>query len=165
MDFFKKIFPPKPPTPANAEEYYERGKSRSLSGDYRGATEDFDKALKLNGGHAGALLERGKARIELKEFKGAIADCTKVIALQPKNATAYQRRAKAKDFLKDYRGAVEDLGVAIKVDPQFAIAYYERGLITMMAMKDKKRAQVDFERAAELGFTVANDALRQLYSE
>lgn len=163
MDFFKKIFPPKSPSTTNAEEYYERGKSKALSEDYRGAIEDLNKALMLNRNHASALLERGKARAELKEFKDAVADYTNAIALQPKNATAYQRRAKAKGFLKDYRGALEDLGMAIKLDPQFAIAYYERGLITMMALKDKKSAQIDFERAAELGFTVAHDALRQLY--
>jgi tetratricopeptide (TPR) repeat protein len=165
MDFLKKIFPPKSLSPTNAKEYYERGKSKALSEDYREAIEDLNKALILDRNHASALLERGKARAELKKFKEAVADYTKVIALQPKNAMAYQRRAKAKDFLKDYRGAVADLGIAIKLDPQFAIAYYERGLIAMMALKDKKNAQIDFERAAELGFTVAQDALRQLYPE
>lgn len=163
MDFFKKIFPPHLPPPKNAEEYYERGKSKALAQDYRGAIEDLNKALVLNRNHASALLERGKAHAEVKEFKEAIADYTKVIALQPKNATAYQRRAKAKDFLTDYLGALEDLELAITLDPQFAIAYYERGLIAMMVLKDKKNAQSDFERAAKLGFTVANDALRQLY--
>jgi tetratricopeptide (TPR) repeat protein len=163
MDFLKRIFPPKSPSPANAEEYYERGKSKFLSEDYRGAIEDLNKALMLNRLHAGALLERGKARAEVKEFKEAIADYTKVIVLQPKNATAYQRRAKAKDSLTDYLGALEDLELAIKFDPRFAIAYYERGLIAMMALKDRKNAQLDFERAATLGFTVAHEALRQLY--
>lgn len=165
MDFFKKIFAPKSPSPKNAEEYYERGKSKALAQDYRGAIDDLNKALMLNRNHASALLERGKARAEVKEFKEAIADYTKVIALQPKNATAYQRRAKAKDFLTDYLGALQDLEMAIKLDPQFAIAYYERGLIAMMVLKDKKNAQIDFERAAKLGFTVAHDALRQLYPE
>jgi tetratricopeptide (TPR) repeat protein len=163
MDFFKKIFPPKSPIPTSAEEYYERGKSKALAQDYRGAVEDLNKALMLNRNHASALLERGKARAELKGFKDAIADYTKVIALQPNNATAYQRRAKAKDFLTDYLGALSDLEMAIKLDPQFAIAYYERGLIAMMVLKDKKNAQIDFERAAKLGFTVAHDALKQLY--
>jgi len=165
MDFFKKIFPPKSPTPTNAEEYYERGKSKALSQDYREAIEDLNKALILNRRHASALLERGKARTELKEFREAVADFTKVIALQPKNATAYQRRAKAKDFLTDYLGALQDLETAIMLDPKYAIAYYERGMIALVALKDKKNAKIDFERAATLGFTAAHDALRQLYPE
>jgi Tfp pilus assembly protein PilF len=65
--------------------------------------------------------------------------------------------------LTDYLGALQDLEIAIKLDPQFAIAYYERELIAMMVLKDKKNAQLDFESAVKLGFTVAHDALRQLY--
>ncbi|MGA7161254.1 MAG: tetratricopeptide repeat protein [Bacteroidota bacterium] len=165
MNVLKKIFAPKSPAPVNAEEYYESGRSKALSRDYRGAIDDLNKALILNGAHVNALLERGKARAELKEFKGAIADYTKVISLQPKNANAYQKRAKAKNFLRDYTGAMHDLEMAVRLDPKFAIAYYERGMISLVGLKDKKHARIDFERAAELGFMVANDALRQLYSE
>jgi tetratricopeptide (TPR) repeat protein len=163
MDFFKKIFPPKSVTPTNAEDYYERGKAKALSQNYREAIEDLNKALILNQRHANALLERGKARAEVREFKEAVADFTKVIALQPKNATAFQKRAKAKNFLTDYHGAMRDLETAIMLDPQFAIAYYERGMIALVTLKDAKNAKIDFERAAMLGFTAARDALKQLY--
>ncbi len=165
MDFFKKIFAPKSPAPTNAEEYYESGKSKALSQDYRGAIEDLNKAIILNGHHANALLERGKARAELRGFKEAIADYTKAISLQPKNAVAYQKRAKAKNFLRDYFGAMQDLETAITLDPKFAIAYFERGMIALVGLKDKNRAKIDFERASGLGFMVADEALRQLYSQ
>ena len=165
MDFLKKIFQPKSPSPQTADEYFERGKSEALSGNYRDSIVDLNKALALNPGHMNALLERGKAKTEMKDYKGAIADYSKSLALNPSNATAFQKRATAKDRLKDYRGAIEDLDAATKLSPDFATAFYERGLIKIMAMKDKKGGQADLNRAGELGLALAYDALRQFFGD
>jgi hypothetical protein len=61
MDFFKKIFPPKSPSPTNAEEYYERGKSKAKDflTDYLGALQDLEMAIKLDPQFAIAYYERG----------------------------------------------------------------------------------------------------------
>ena len=88
---------------------------------------------------------------------------TKITLSHERRVVLRRGNSKAKNFLTECVGALDEPEKATKLDSQFAIALYEDGLIAMMVLKDKKNAQVDFEHAAKLGFTVAQDALRQLH--
>ena len=48
---------------------------------------------------------------------------------------------------------------------QSAEEYYERGLIKIMALKDKKGAQEDLYKAGELGLSIAYDALKEFFKD
>ena len=163
MEIIKKLLKKIKSPVETADELYEKGKSEAIFGNYRDAIVFLSKAIAISPTHVNALLERGKAKAEMKEHKSALADYSLVIALQPKNATAYQRRAKSKDFLKDFAGAIKDLDSAVKLQPDFAIAFYERGLIKMMALKDRVGAELDLTKAGDLGFAAGHNALKEFY--
>ena len=65
------------------------GASRFALGDYAGAIEECDQALRLDPRHAQAYNNRAAARHALRDFAGAIADCDQALALDPRYARAY----------------------------------------------------------------------------
>jgi tetratricopeptide (TPR) repeat protein len=67
-----------------AEEYYYRGKAKYPLKDYRGAIQDYSKAIELDPEYAHAYYYRGNAKVNLKDYRGAIQDYSKAIELDPK---------------------------------------------------------------------------------
>ena len=90
------------------EDYFNSGKAKSNLEDYRGAIQDYTKAIELNPNHTYAYNNRGIAKVELEDYSGAIQDYTKAIELNPNHAYAYYSRGNAKVQLQDYRGAMQD---------------------------------------------------------
>jgi len=78
------------------EEYFNSGKAKYKLKDYRGAIQDYNKAIELNPKYPEAYNNRGFAKVELKDYKAAIQDYTKAIELNPNYADAYNNRGIAK---------------------------------------------------------------------
>jgi len=62
----------------DATAYYNRGNSKREVDDYKGAIEDYDKAIELNPKFANAYNSRAIAKIFLGDYKGAFEDYNKV---------------------------------------------------------------------------------------
>ena len=60
-----------------ADEYFNRGFDKSNLEDYRGAIDDFSKAIELNPNDGGAYYNRGLAKEALEDYRGAIHDIKK----------------------------------------------------------------------------------------
>jgi len=110
--------------------YYGRGNFRSKSGNYIGAVEDYNNALKLNPKYIPIYYFRGMAKASNQDYKGAVEDYTQAIKFHPEFADAYSNRGQIKmDVLRDFDGAMNDFNKAISISPNFHLAYNNRGAL------------------------------------
>ncbi|MEJ5287638.1 MAG: tetratricopeptide repeat protein, partial [Bacteroidota bacterium] len=79
-----------------AEEYVSRGNAKFEKGDFRGAIEDYTKAIEIKPNYAEAYFNRGKAEADLGGLRSAIEDFNKAIEINPNYAEAYFNRGLAK---------------------------------------------------------------------
>ncbi len=136
--------------------YLERGLIKDGSGDYRGAIQDFTKAIQINPEDEFLYSKRGRSKASLGDEIGAIQDYTKAIEIYyPKHnyhptPVYYQERGQVKIKLGDYRGAIQDFNKAIEIAPEYPWFYYWRGL-SKVKIGDKNGGCLDFSKAGELG--------------
>ena len=159
-----------------ALEYFTRGwaKGEELKW-YKGAIEDYTKAIEINPNYAYAYYNRGNVKQDLNDFKGAIEDYTKFIEVDtilddislqtimirkigefeypisnPSSIGAYRARASSKEKLKDFKGAIADYSKAIEIDSKSWDHYYYRGWAKYYS-NDMIGACQDARKAKELG--------------
>ena len=84
------------PTFESAERYFLFGNRNFQDGDYQGAIDNYDQAIRLQPDHAAAHNNRGVAKDKLGRHEEAIADCDEALRLQPGLVRAYLNRGKAK---------------------------------------------------------------------
>ena len=75
-----------------AEDYFNRGISKSDLKNYYGAIRDFTKAIKLRPNVSIAYFNRGISKENLQDYYGAIADYTKAIEIFPDYSEVYFNR-------------------------------------------------------------------------
>lgn len=108
------------------EKYYNAGCEKMMKSptDFKGAIEDFDKAIISNPTFIQAFQNRGYAKANIQDFMGAITDYNKELEIKDndpnyridKNDKVYNNRGVAKYNLKDYRGAASDFNKAIELN-------------------------------------------------
>ena len=108
-----------------AEDYFTRGLAKYDLEYYKGAVEDFNKAIQLKPDYADAYFNRGFAKNYLRDYKGAIVDLNKAIQLKPDYADAYTYRGAAKFDLKDTIGACADWSKAGELGSAKALTYFK----------------------------------------
>jgi uncharacterized protein (TIGR02145 family) len=132
-----------------AENYFNDAITKTLSDDYKGAIEDFNKAIRLNPKYTEAYLNRGRAKVALMLYGDAIIDYNKAIQLTPKDADLFVARAQAKTNLKNYAGATEDYNKAIQLSPDYMVPYW--GLAEVKeSLGDYKAAILQYTKAIKL---------------
>ncbi len=126
--------------------YNNRGNIRLEQKDFKGAMEDFNKAIELK--YEDAYNNRGILKNRLGEYKSALEDFNRA-ALHVKldKAKVYYNRGIAKLNLDDFRGAEEDFGEAIRMSPKYSSAYSNRGLVRSEKLSDLAGAIKDFDKA------------------
>ncbi len=144
--------------------YLERAYQRMEGGYYKGAEEDYTRALAVDDRNSEIWFERGLAREKLKDWTGAYADYTKAIELNEKFDKAWLGRGNVLMKLSKYNEAIEDYTVAILFRPDFALAFYNRA-IAKDRLKMTEEACLDLNRAAELGLTIERKMKAQLCGE
>ncbi|MEE3719197.1 tetratricopeptide repeat protein [Tumidithrix elongata RA019] len=95
-------------------DYVEQGDRKYDRGDYRGAIEDFNRAISLNPNNAIAYNYRSLSHSELGDLEEAIQDCNKALEIDPEYALAYFNRAGYRTGKNDLNGALEDYDRAIQ---------------------------------------------------
>lgn len=124
--------------------YYDQGKFHYKLGDYKGAIENFNRALLYNPNDANAYVNRGNARYEIaqhssnpnQEYQAAIADFDQALQINPATEQAYLSRgivrhdtAKySKDVDRSYLAAIADFDQTVRLNPANAEAYVKRGI-------------------------------------
>ena len=97
-------------------DWFRSGEKKYSNGDYRGAINDFTKAIDINPQFENAYRLRGFSRDNLDDHIGAIEDFTSIIEINGDDPSAYAWRGSAKIDLDDYQGAITDLNQAIEID-------------------------------------------------
>ena len=60
-----------------AEDHFYSGNTKYELKDYKGAIQDYTKAIELNPNHASAYYSRGNAKVQLQDYRGAMQDYIK----------------------------------------------------------------------------------------
>ena len=129
--------------------YNNRGYLKNEKGDFKGAIEDFDKAIAINSTNVEAYNNRGLAKANMGNNPEAIVDYNKAIAIDPKYEKAYNNRGLAKANMGDNLKAIEDYNKAISINPNYAEAYCNRG-IAKANMGDNPKALEDYNKAISI---------------
>ena len=95
-----------------AEEYFNKGTTKAEKGDYRGAIQDYNKAIELKPNYTKAYNNRGYAKHDLGDQRGALQDFNKAIELNPNDARAYSNRGVIKIKLGQKDSGCLDLSKA-----------------------------------------------------
>lgn len=132
-----------------AVTYSNRGNAKVALGDYRGAIEDCDQAIKINPGEANAYYNRGNANACLGDHDAARRDYGQAIILKPDYAEAYCNLGITEGILENYHGAIANLDRAIELKPDYTDAYYNQGLVKA-TLREYRNAIADYDRAIEL---------------
>ena len=110
-----------------ADDYYQAGTDKFSQGDFQGAVQYFDQAIRMNPKMSNAYNSRGVAKFYLGQYSKAISDYNKAIEYNSKFALAFYNRANAKLSMSDYKGAIADYTKTLDLNPQNSNAYVGRG--------------------------------------
>ena len=92
--------------------FHLRGKLHLISGNYKAAVTDFDRAMKLGKTDANMLLDRAEALIKQKMYQEAVRDCTQALRIKTiENADeirAYRTRSTAFEAMGKKDLAIKD---------------------------------------------------------
>lgn len=111
---------------ADVVNYINNGSQKCKLKDYKGAIQDYDKALSISPISYEAYYNRGACRYFLRDFNGAINDFSMVILLNPNYSNAYSYRGLCKIQLKNYSDAIKDCDKALKINPNdYRASYYK----------------------------------------
>ncbi len=146
--------------PATASRLVTEGLERARQGDYRGATERYDRAIRADPANAEAYAHRGFARMALGDAPGGEADLrqavhlriagwTAAIARKPDDVQTLLRRGVAHADLGEYRAAIEDYDHVLRLQSANAEAYYLRGN-ARYRLGDQAGAITDYDAALRL---------------
>ncbi len=111
--------------------YSMRGGLKAVLGDYRGALEDYEKAVRL-------IPENYLESLAL----------------------AYGGRGNMKMQLERNKDAIKDFNKAIKLSPKDGSNYGMRGLVKTKINSKKESGCLDFSKAGELGFKEAFEYIK-----
>lgn len=141
--------------------YAERGMVRSKSGNQKGALEDYDEAIRLNGADVDYWLNRGIVKEHLKDLKGALADYSQVITLKPEYERGWLNHGNALVKQKRFAEAIQDYTTAIVYYPDYALAFYNRS-IAYHRLNQLDSACNDLVKAEQLGLAIEPKMKSQL---
>ena len=133
----------------SAIEWFEKGYSLGVSGNYNEAINAFARAISLNPKDEVAYVNRGTVYGEMGDNEKAIKDFDRAIALNPEFAVAYANRGLSYNNIGKYQQAIRDYNRAIAIDPNNAVTYNNRGT-TYSNLGNFKLAIKDYDKAISL---------------
>lgn len=132
--------------PDDAASYDQRGVKLAQTGDFSGAIEQFQTALRLNANYADAWYHLGLAYDQARKTDEAMAGFVEALRLQPGYLEARYMLADCCRKRGDFAGELAVLAQVVAQAPQFAEAHYNYGLA--LKNHDKIEPAVQELRAA-----------------
>jgi len=148
-------------SPGSAFAFNNRGIARFSENDLDGALSDYNQAISIFPLYSSAYYNRGIVFYDKKEFNKAQQDYTAAIELNPNFASCYAARGILEmEVIYNDSLALIDYNAALRLNPEMAQVYYNRGLLRLR-MKDFPMACEDFHQVRRLGYSRADDLIRQ----
>ena len=120
------------------------------SGEYQGAIQEYERAIRANPKDALAYFNRAVVRENLKDYREAIQDYTARGAGEPAICRSVHEPGECGKQAGTPPGGPSDLNRAIELAPHDEKAYLNRGL-TKEALQDFTGAMQDYAKAIGLG--------------
>jgi tetratricopeptide (TPR) repeat protein len=143
--------------PVNADVFDQRATIEIVLGNYIEAIKDENAAIKINSSLALYFTNRGFAQYKLNNFKDALTDFNHSIQIMASHK-AYANRGLTFHHLNQDSLAIEDYSKAIEFHPNDGEILYYRG-VSYKIIGRKDNACKDFKASAELGYSLADNAL------
>ncbi len=133
------------------EDYISNAIDKENAGNYNGALEDYNKAIKNKTNLAAAYSNRAHIKTILKDYEGAIEDYTEALNHTPRKSEAYYNRGLVHFYMKQNEKALADLDLSIAGDSSAvnARAFHNRGVCKLL-LGDDSGAMKDLDKAIEL---------------
>lgn len=125
----------------DADFFYYRGKAKEYLGLFKDAIIDYERAVKLNHKHSGAVHRIQKVKERRKNEERHIENTRKIANLF--------KFACAKLRDKEYEKAILDFNQIIELAPNTAFYYVYRG-VTFRFLNNEKKSSADFEKALQI---------------
>jgi len=133
--------------PDMVDGYLSRGTTRlAHTRDWRGAQDDYEKALALAPGHSGLHVAYGRLMIALGRMPDAIATTRKATALDPLSSNAWVQLGRLLNASADYPAARQALDRALAIAPESVRAHFHRGMNSQFTGK-LEEALADYRQA------------------
>lgn len=147
----------------SAWSYAHRAEAKRLDGNYIGARDDFDEALKLDPDYAWAWAHRGESQRQMggqSHKEEARQDFDKAIELNPNYVWAIAHRGATYDLDQndELPGALKDFNLAINLYDCYAWAIAFRSVV-YLRMGEGEKAWYDLLRAISIDNTIMGDAI------
>ncbi|NJN23463.1 MAG: tetratricopeptide repeat protein [Acaryochloridaceae cyanobacterium RL_2_7] len=131
------------------EESWEIGNTKIARGDYKGAQQEFESALRKDPNNPNLLMLRGLAQAEQGKLILAIEDYSQALLEKPDLYQALVHRGNAYNQLLQLDKALFDFSQAIVIQPENAVALSNRAM-TYYNLGQRKEAIADLEQAKAL---------------
>ena len=135
--------------PKDTNLYNHRGLIRIKLEDYRGAIEDYTRAIELKPCDT-SYVRRGYCNYMLDSVQDALRDYKQATALNPMYVIAHNNIGVYYADLGNYTEAVKEYNIAIGYSPQDTLLYYNRAF-SKEGLNDFEGAIQDDDKAIELG--------------
>ena len=135
--------------PASALALDNRGLIRADTKDFRGALEDYDKALSVKHDYAQAYVNKGIALSALNDKQGALVQYDAAIKIKPDLFQAHFNKANTKTGLGLLDEALAEYTLALGISPGYAPGYMARSSV-YFNLKNYPAAEQDLTRVLQL---------------
>lgn len=132
----------------DADSLVKGGGEKLAQKDFKGAVQDFTRALDLDPKRADAALGRGKAHYKLNSAAEALEDFTRCTVLEPANPEGYYWRGVTYQELEEYRLAIRDFTKCLDLGATNPLLYERRGAC-LQNLGILEPAEADFSRAID----------------
>lgn len=136
-----------------ARIYNKRGLAHKKEGNFKGAIEDYNRAIELDPQSAPAYNNRARARVWTDHIEDAIKDYTKAIEILEamgdnlNAAMAYTNRGNARHVACDFDGAIADMNKAMEMAPNLSRVSASLALVMLEWKGDFKKARQLIDKA------------------
>ena len=146
----------------DAENYYKRGITSAIQGQYERAIADFGRAVRRNPQFAMAYYNRGLVYyLVLGQTDKAVSDFTKVIEITPDFKDGYMNRGEIYIKTQEYEKAISDFSQVIEIEPECVEAYFNRSII-YFALGRYDETWEDVYKIEAQGHRIPDDFLKNL---
>lgn len=131
------------------QAYHDKASTKRKLDDFKGAYEDYSKAIQIDPKYCLAYINRANINMKLKQFDSAINDFNMAASIEPSNYLIYNGRGNAKFENGDFQGAIHDFDQTLTLKPEYVFAYNNRAA-AKYKLKDYKGALEDGNMAIKL---------------
>lgn len=146
--------------PENPKIFYNLGSCYYSLKEYSLALSYFGDAVRFNPSDTSSMIYTGMIHYAQGRIEESIVSYTNAIEINDQLYMAWYNRGTSYGRLEKYDEAIHDFTAALVINPSHGNSYMNRGL-AYFYKGETDLACKDWQKAASMGVTVANEAIRE----